>query len=128
MLFNIFIAYVEQIFVVIFQLYENQIFLTCNIRSWNKFVAFYKRMALLNYPWSVVTNTTVNILRKTIYKAHLFHYMTFRYCFHNIMLSSNMSTFVPEKLFLRGVLLHYFYMKKSAAKSHRILVVNIRAV
>ena len=28
----------------------------------------------------------------------------------------------PEKVFLRGVLLHYFNMKKTAAESHRILV------
>ena len=33
-----------------------------------------------------------------------------------------MSNFVPEKVFLRGVLLHYFNMKKTAAVSHRILV------
>ena len=33
-----------------------------------------------------------------------------------------MSIFVPEKVFLRGVLLHYFNMKKTAAESHRILV------
>ena len=33
-----------------------------------------------------------------------------------------MSNFVPNKVFLRGVLLHYFNMKKSAAESHRILV------
>ena len=33
-----------------------------------------------------------------------------------------MSNFVPNKLFLRGVLLHYFNMKKSTAESHRILV------
>lgn len=33
-----------------------------------------------------------------------------------------MSTFVPNKVFLRGVLLHYFNMKKTAAESHRILV------
>ena len=32
-----------------------------------------------------------------------------------------MSNFVPEKVFLRGVLLHYFNMKKTAAESHRIL-------
>ena len=32
-----------------------------------------------------------------------------------------MSNFVPENVFLRGVL-HYFNMKKSAADSHRILV------
>ena len=30
--------------------------------------------------------------------------------------------FVPNKVFLRGVLLHYFNMKKSAAESHLILV------
>ena len=33
-----------------------------------------------------------------------------------------MSNFVPEKVFLRGVLPHYFNMKKTAAESYRILV------
>ena len=33
-----------------------------------------------------------------------------------------MSNFAPEKVFLWGVLLHYFNMKKTAAESHRILV------
>ena len=33
-----------------------------------------------------------------------------------------MSNFVPEKVFLRGVLLNYFNMKKTAAESHRGLV------
>ena len=33
-----------------------------------------------------------------------------------------MSNFVPEKVFLRGILLHYFNMKKTAAESHHILV------
>ena len=33
-----------------------------------------------------------------------------------------MSNFVSEKVFLRGVLLHYFNIKKTAAESHRILV------
>ena len=33
-----------------------------------------------------------------------------------------MSNFVPEKVFLQGVLLHYFNMKKTVAESHRILV------
>ena len=33
-----------------------------------------------------------------------------------------MSNFVPEKVFLRGVLFHYFNMKQTAAESHRILV------
>ena len=33
-----------------------------------------------------------------------------------------MSNFVPEKVFLRGALLHYFNMKKTAAESHCILV------
>lgn len=32
-----------------------------------------------------------------------------------------MAAFVPNKIFLRGVLLHYFNMNKSAAESHRIL-------
>ena len=33
-----------------------------------------------------------------------------------------MSNFEPEKGFFRGVLLHYFNMKKTAAESHRVLV------
>ena len=33
-----------------------------------------------------------------------------------------MLNFVPEKVFLREVLLYYFSMKKTAAESHRILV------
>ena len=33
-----------------------------------------------------------------------------------------MSNFVPEKVFFRGVLRHYFNMKKTAAKSHRVLM------
>ena len=33
-----------------------------------------------------------------------------------------MSILVPDKVFLRGILLHYFNMKKSATESHRILV------
>ena len=33
-----------------------------------------------------------------------------------------MSNFIPEKVFLRGFLLNYFDMKKTAAESHRILV------
>jgi len=33
----------------------------------------------------------------------------------------NMSKFIPNKVFLRGVLLHYFHMNKTAAESHRIL-------
>ena len=33
-----------------------------------------------------------------------------------------MSNFVPEKVFLRRVLLYYFNMKKTATESHRILV------
>ena len=33
-----------------------------------------------------------------------------------------MSNFVPEKVFLRRALLHYFNTKKTAAESHRILV------
>ena len=33
-----------------------------------------------------------------------------------------MSNFVPEKVFLRGFLLHYFNIKKTAAESHSILV------
>ena len=33
-----------------------------------------------------------------------------------------MSNFVPEKVFFRGVLLHYFNIKKTAAENHRILV------
>ena len=33
-----------------------------------------------------------------------------------------MSNIVPEKVLLRGVLLHYFNTKKTAAESQRILV------
>lgn len=33
-----------------------------------------------------------------------------------------MENVVPKKSFLRGILFHYFFMKKSAAESHRILV------
>ena len=33
-----------------------------------------------------------------------------------------MLNFVPEKVFLRGVLFHYFNMKKTGAEIHRILV------
>ena len=33
-----------------------------------------------------------------------------------------MSNFEPAKVFLRGVLLNYFNMRKTAAESHRILV------
>ena len=33
-----------------------------------------------------------------------------------------MSDFVPNKVFLRGVLLHYYLMKKKAPECHRILV------
>ncbi|GBP89754.1 Mariner Mos1 transposase [Eumeta japonica] len=32
-----------------------------------------------------------------------------------------MSTFVPNKVYLREILLHYFILKKSAAEAHRIL-------
>ncbi|GBP68254.1 Mariner Mos1 transposase [Eumeta japonica] len=35
-----------------------------------------------------------------------------------------MSTFVPNKVYLRGILLHYFIQKKSAAEAHRILAEN----
>ncbi|KAG5316940.1 MOS1T transposase, partial [Pseudoatta argentina] len=35
-----------------------------------------------------------------------------------------MSKFVPNKVYLRGILLHYFIQKKSAAEAHRILVQN----
>ena len=33
-----------------------------------------------------------------------------------------MSTFVSNKLYLRGMLLHYFIQNKSAAEAHRIIV------
>ncbi|KAG5317883.1 MOS1T transposase, partial [Pseudoatta argentina] len=33
-----------------------------------------------------------------------------------------MSIFVPNKVYLRGILLHYFIQKKSAAEAHRIPV------
>ena len=34
-----------------------------------------------------------------------------------------MSNFVPEKVFLRGILFHYFNMKKTAAESHILVEV-----
>ena len=39
-----------------------------------------------------------------------------------LVFHSNMSNFVPEKEFLRGALLFYFNIKKTAAEGHRILV------
>ncbi|KAG5318056.1 MOS1T transposase, partial [Pseudoatta argentina] len=33
-----------------------------------------------------------------------------------------MSKFLPNKVYLRGILLHYFIQKKCAAEAHRILV------
>ena len=38
------------------------------------------------------------------------------------LLVLEMSTFVPNKVHLRGSLLHYFIHNKSAAEAHRILV------
>ncbi|KAG5318798.1 MOS1T transposase, partial [Pseudoatta argentina] len=35
-----------------------------------------------------------------------------------------MSIFVPNKVYLRGILLHYFIQKKSAAEAHRILAMH----
>ncbi|KAG5307775.1 MOS1T transposase, partial [Pseudoatta argentina] len=40
----------------------------------------------------------------------------------NFLLVLKMSIFVPYKVYLRGILLHYFIQKKSAAETHRILV------
>ncbi|KAG5317273.1 MOS1T transposase, partial [Pseudoatta argentina] len=40
----------------------------------------------------------------------------------NFLLVLKMSIFVPNKVYLRGILLHYFIQKKSAAEVHRILV------
>ena len=36
-----------------------------------------------------------------------------------------MSNSVPNKVYLRGILLHYFIQNKSAAEAHRILVETI---
>ena len=33
-----------------------------------------------------------------------------------------MSTFVPNKVYLRGIVLHYFIQNKSAVEAHRILI------
>ena len=33
-----------------------------------------------------------------------------------------MSNFVPNRVYLRGILLHYFIQNKSAAETHKILV------
>ena len=55
--------------------------------------------------------------------VRLFQHMSFIWSVnYNNFFHSNMSNFVPEKVFLRGVLLHYFNMKKTAAERHRILV------
>ena len=35
-----------------------------------------------------------------------------------------MSTFVPNKVYLRGILFHYFIQNKSVAEAHKILVVT----
>ncbi|KAG5319654.1 MOS1T transposase, partial [Pseudoatta argentina] len=40
----------------------------------------------------------------------------------NFLLVLKMSIFVPNKVYLRGILLHCFIQKKSAAEAHRILV------
>ncbi|KAG5319561.1 MOS1T transposase, partial [Pseudoatta argentina] len=40
----------------------------------------------------------------------------------NFLLVLKMSIFVPNKVYLRGILLHYFIQKKSVAEAHRILV------
>ncbi|KAG5319603.1 MOS1T transposase, partial [Pseudoatta argentina] len=40
----------------------------------------------------------------------------------NFLLVLKMSIFVPNKVYVRGILLHYFIQKKSAAEAHRILV------
>ncbi|KAG5325823.1 MOS1T transposase, partial [Pseudoatta argentina] len=40
----------------------------------------------------------------------------------NFLLVLKMSIFVPNKVYLRGILLHYFIQKKSAAEAYRILV------
>ncbi|KAG5317141.1 MOS1T transposase, partial [Pseudoatta argentina] len=40
----------------------------------------------------------------------------------NFLLVLKKSSFVPNKVYLRGILLHYFIQKKSAAEAHRILV------
>ena len=38
------------------------------------------------------------------------------------LLVLKMSTFVPNKVYLQGILLHYFILNKSAAEAHRILI------
>ena len=52
--------------------------------------------------------------------VRLFQYMSFICSVNNNHFFS--LKYVPEKVFLRGVLLHYFNMKKTSAESHRILV------
>ena len=44
----------------------------------------------------------------------------------NFLLVLKMSVFVPNKLHLRGILLHYFIQNKSRAETHRILVETYR--
>ena len=52
-----------------------------------------------------------------------FRCMTVHFSANNVIfLVLKMSTFVPNKVYLRGILLHYFIQNKSAAEAHRILV------
>ena len=43
-------------------------------------------------------------------------------CKQLFFIALNMSDFVPKKVYLWEILLHYFIQKKSAAEAHRILV------
>ena len=49
-------------------------------------------------------------------------YDSSRWCKERNFLVLKMSTFVPNKMYLRGILLHYFIQNKSATKARRILV------
>ena len=52
-----------------------------------------------------------------------FRFMTVHFSVNKvILLVLKMFTFVPNKAYLRGILLHYFIQNKYAAEAHRILV------
>ena len=76
--------------------------------------------------WSLFHRSNIPNMRwKATVIVRLLQYMSFIWSVsNNNFFYSNMSNFVPEKVILRGVLLHYFNMKKTAAESHRILVEN----
>lgn len=77
--------------------------------------------------WLLVYYFTASSGNTIIWKCH--HYAFFFGICHfavvyrtEFLCASKMSIFVPNNVFLRGVLLYYFSMKKTATESHRLLV------